>query len=257
MVIWLRKFFRWNQDICVKIEGRLPAAFRRHLFTSYKYLVADKIDSTGKGLTVIDIGGGKECPYYQFTKSAADQNIIAVDIDESEIRQNPNCRDKVVCDAATKNLPFADASVDMITSRSVMEHLHDNEAFLSNCHKALRDGGYLINTFPCRWAPFAIINKLLPDRLARLLLYYFHPEWRDACGFKVFYNHCSYGEMRALLEARNFDVVHYELRYYQAIYYDFFVPLYLLMLAYDLLIWLANAKGLCCQMLFVARKRTA
>ena len=257
MLTSLRKFFRKNQEFCFRIEEKLPASFKRHLFTSYKYLVAEKIDTAAKSLTVLDIGGGKECPYYEFTKTAVSHSIVAVDIDEAEIRQNRVCSKKVVADAASNDLPFAASSADMITSRSTMEHLHNNSAFLRNCHGVLRDGGYLINTFPCRRTPFAIINKMLPDRLARSLLYYFHPEWRDVCGFKVYYDHCSYAEMCSLLDARGFEIVHFELRYYQAIYYDFFVPLYVLMLAYDLLMWRLDVKALCCQMLFVARKRNA
>lgn len=254
---WLRRFFLSNQKICAKVESRLPAPFRRHLFTSYKYLVAERIDGSAQGLTVLDIGGGKECPYYEFTKTAAQHTIIAVDISEEELRQNCECHMRVVADAASPSLPFAASSADMITSRSVLEHLRDNAAFLRSCGRVLRRGGLLVNTFPCRRSPFAVINRLLPDRLARLLLFYFHPEWRDVCGFKVYYDHCSHPEMSRLLEASGLEIVHCELRYYQAIYYDFFVPLYLLMVLYDLLLWKMNARSLSCQMLFVARKRAA
>jgi SAM-dependent methyltransferase len=251
----LQRFFVKNQKICTAIERKLPAAFTRHLFTSYKYLVSERIDAAGRGLTVLDVGGGKECPYYEFTKTAENHDIVAVDIDETEIRRNVRCHLRVVADAATGGLPFGADSADLITSRSVIEHLRDNRAFLHGCRSVLRPGGLLIHTFPCRFSPFALINKALPDRLARLLLYYFHPEWRDVCGFKVYYDHCSYHEMRRLLDASGYELVRYELRYYQAIYYDFFVPFYLIMLLYDLAVWWADVKLLSCQMLFIARKR--
>ncbi len=255
MAFSLRGFFRKNQEFCLRIEKKLPGPFRRHLFTSYKYLVAEKIDAADKSLVVLDIGGGKACPYLPFAKTAEKHRIIAVDIDENEIRHNLDCAWKVVADAAGASLPFGPRSVDIITSRSTIEHLRDNGSFIRNCHDVLRGDGYLISTFPCRHTPFALINKALPHRVARLLLYYFHPEWRDVCGFKVFYDHCTYPEMRDLLHASGFEILYIELRYYQAIYYDFFVPLYLLMLAYDLLVWRLGAKALCCQMLFIARKR--
>jgi SAM-dependent methyltransferase len=205
-------------------------------------------------MTVLDIGGGRECPYYVFTKTAESHTFIALDIDENEIKHNQYCEKRVVADAASVYLPFTAASMDVVTSRSTIEHLYDNGAFLKNCQSVLRKGGHLISAFPCRYSPFAIVNKLLPDRLARHLLYYFHPEWRDVCGFKVYYDHCSYFAMRSLLSRHNFEIVHLELRYYQAIYYDFFIPLYLLMLFYDLMVWFFGIKALCCQMLFVARK---
>ncbi len=255
MLNLFRRFFQGNQRLCMRIDSWLPAGFKRHLFTTYKYLVAEHIDAAGAGLTVLDIGGGKECPYYQFTRTAANHRIVAIDIDESELRQNQDCGMRVTADAATTGFPFPPDSVDMITSRSVMEHLRDNAHFIRNCRDTLRDGGYLINTFPCRGSPFAIINKVLPESVARRLLYYFHPEWQDVCGFKVYYDHCSYPEMRRLLKAEGFEIVRCELRYYQAIYYDFFVPFYLAMLVYDLMLWCVNLRPLCCQMLFVARKR--
>lgn len=251
----LRSFFRRNQEICASLEKHLPADFKRHLFTSYKRIVADYIDASKTSLTVLDVGGGKECPYFEFTKTADNHTIIAVDIDEHELQKNHRCRSKVVADATSETIPFAASSADMMTSRSVLEHLRDNVSFVGNCRRVLRRDGILISTFPCRRSPFALINKLLPDRVARAILYYFHPQWRDVCGFKVFYNRCTYAEMRRLLEANGFDMVHCELRYYQAIYFDFFLPLYVLMLLYDLSLWWIDARRLCCQMLFVARKR--
>lgn len=251
----LNCFIRCNRAICNKIENLLPLQFKKHLFTSYKYLVAQLIDQTNNA-TVLDIGGGKECPYLPFTRSAGKQRIISMDIAENELRQNNEVSLKVVADAAGVALPFLTASADIITSRSVLEHVYDNSAFLRNCRRVLRPGGYLISAFPCRFSPFAILNKLLPDHIARGLLYLFHPEWRDECGFKVFYDQCSYREMCELLERNGFEITHFELRYYQAIYYDFFVPFYLIMLFYDLVVWGLDLRGLSCQMLFFARVHT-
>lgn len=252
---WIDQFLKINRKMAASLERRLPAPFKRHLFTSYKYLVARRIDEAKTRLTVLDIGGGKDCPYWEFVRNINQHDIVALDIDEHELEQNSRCHLKVVADAASQALPFSAGTADLITSRSVIEHLSDNASFLQNCGRTLRAGGLLISAFPCRRAPFALINKVLPDRWARGLLFFFHPNWRGACGFKVFYDHCSYPEMRRLLEATGFELIHYELRYYQAIYFDFFVPLYVLMVLYDLLLWRLDAKSLSCQMLFVARKR--
>lgn len=56
------------------------------------------------------------------------------------------------------------------------------------------------------------------------------------------------------MKDNKFVIDHLELRYYQSIYYDFFVPLYIIMLAYDYLLYKANIKNLACQMIIVARK---
>ncbi len=47
-----------------------------------------------------------------------------------------------------------------------MEHLHDNAAFSRKFARALRPGGVMVHTFPCKFAPFALIDQLLPNRRA-------------------------------------------------------------------------------------------
>jgi SAM-dependent methyltransferase len=249
----LAAFFDWNRRLSAAIEKRLPSAFTRHLHTSYKYLVANYLDRQAEQ-TVLDIGGGKTCPYLPFTKEDGRHTIIAMDIAEEELRQNQDLTLRVVANASARNLPTRPGKVDLITSRSTVEHLPDNRAFLRSCHEALSEGGIMIHTFPCKYAPFSVVNALLPNALTRRLMAIFHPEWTDECGFRVFYDHCSYREMRRLIEEEGYDLLHCELRYYQAIYYNFFVPLYLLMIAYDLALWAVNARNLCCQILFVARR---
>lgn len=249
----LTRFFAWNRSACLKIERALPTSFTRHLHTSYKYLVGEQMNS-GKALTVLDVGGGKECPYLPFVTAPWLHTVVALDISERELRQNRASILKVVADAASADLPIAAGSVDLLTSRSVIEHLKDNAAFMRSCSRVLREGGCAVHTFPGRFAPFALANALLPNRLARALLYYFQPDWRDECGFKVFYDRCSYHEMMGVIESAGLEVVHCELRYYQAIYCSFFVPLYLLMVGYDFLARATGLKSLSSQILIVARK---
>jgi ubiquinone/menaquinone biosynthesis C-methylase UbiE len=249
----VQAFFKWNKDICQRIERTLPNSFSRHLHTSYKHIVARRIDAL-PGQVIVDVGGGKTCPYLAFSETRRDQTIIATDIAETELRQNKDLSLKVVADASRRALPFKTSSVNLITSRSVMEHLPDNAAFLESCRDVLVTDGLIIHTFPCKYSPFSILNRILPNSVTRLLLSIFHRNWVDECGFVAHYDHCSYNAMKKILESKGYVIIHLELRYYQAIYYDFFIPLYLIMLAYDLLIWAVDARALCGQMLVVARK---
>lgn len=163
------KFFGWNRKLCIAIERALPASFTRHLHTSYKYLVAEKLNSS-EGLTVVDIGGGKQCPYLPFVAAPERHSIIGLDISEDELRKNRSLTLKVVADTASAALPLATGSIDLLTSRSVIEHLRDNRAFMHSCFHILRAGSCMIHVFPGRFAPFALINAFLPDRLARTAL---------------------------------------------------------------------------------------
>jgi SAM-dependent methyltransferase len=173
------------------------------------------------------------------------------------LRRNPDIRCRTVADAAAPAFPFRDGSADLIVSRSVVEHLHDNRAFLENCARVLRPGGAMVHTFPCRFAPFSLINQLIPNRLARYLIAAFHPQWEEDCGFVAFYDRCYYSAIRGLLERNGFTQLTFYYRYYQSIYFDFLFPLYAVMLAYDLSIWLLGIRNLACAILVVAQRPSA
>jgi hypothetical protein len=59
----------------------------------------------------------------------------------------------------------------------------------------------MVHAFPGRFAPFALINQLLPNRLARRLVGYLHPHWRyeDNYGFLAFYDRSYFSALRDLL----------------------------------------------------------
>ena len=107
----------------------------------------------------------------------------------------------------------------------------------------LRPGGLMIHAFPGKYAPFALINQLLPNRVARRLVGYLHPEWReeDNYGFLAFYDRCCFSALHDLLDGNGFKNLRFDLLYYQSVYFNFFFPLYVLMLAYDLI---ASALGI-------------
>jgi hypothetical protein len=99
-----------------------------------------------------------------------------------------------------------------------------------------------------------MINRFLPNPLARRLLAFFHPYWEDECGFRAFYDRCYFSAVKSMLDRNGFEDAQYMFRYYQSIYFDFFLPLYVVTLVYDLLIWLLDIRTLACAMLVTARR---
>lgn len=242
-----------NRQMSRAVEARLPALFTRHLHTLYKYQVADIVNRR-PGQVILDIGGGKECPFLPFVKDPSAHLIIAVDCSDRELRLNRKLDNRIVADAASREFPFREGSADVIVSRSVVEHLHDNAVFFGNCARVLRPGGILIHTFPCKFTPFSLINQLLPNWLTRRLLAYFHPQWEDDCGFIAFYDRCYFSAVRRLLARNGLHNARFTFRYYQSIYFDFCFPLYAVMLTYDLLIWVLRIRNLACAMLVSATR---
>lgn len=241
----------FNRRCCRIIEHTLPAGFTRHLHTTYKFEVARLIDRR-PGQVVVDIGGGKECPFLRFITDREAHCVIALDCSPEELRANAEIENKVVADAAGPSLPFASHSVDLVVSRSVVEHLPDNEAFFKNCAEVLRPGGMLVHTFPGRFAPFAMLNQILPNWTTRRLIRIFHPQWIDSCGYPAHYDLCYYSAIRDVLHREGFRDAQFTFRYYQSIYFDFCLPLYLVMLAYDLVIAGLGVRSLACGILVSA-----
>ena len=239
-------FIAVNRNLSRYVETLLPTNFTRHLHTVYKYDVARVIEARTGSQIILDIGSGKECPFYPFLSQPDIHLIVGLDFAESELRANLDLRHKVVADAAAPSFPLADRSADVVVSRSVVEHIHNNRAFFANCAKVLKPGGVLIHTFPGRFTPFAVVNRMLPNWLARRLLAIFHPAWIDECGFRVFYDRCYYSAVKNLLMKDGFFNIQFSFRFYQSIYFDFFVPLFIIMLIYDLTIWVLGIRNLAC-----------
>jgi len=107
----------------------------------------------------------------------------------------------------------------------VVEHIRDNSAFFQNCADVLRPGGVMVHAFSGRSAPFALINQLLSNSLARRLIGYLHPEWREEAnfGFLAFYNRCYFFAPN-MLNRNGFKNISFNSLYFQSMYFDSFFP---------------------------------
>src|SRR6516162_4292040 len=241
----LARFIAANQRLCKATENHLPQVFKRHIQTLYKYQVAELINRR-PGQVVLDVGGGKECPFLSFLDAPRGHLIIALDLSDEELRHNHQLDHKIVADAAAHGFPFRDGSADLIVSRAVVEHIRDNETFLRNCSRALCPGGIMVHAFSGRFAPFALINQLLPNRLTRRVIDYLHPEWQEEgnYGFLAFYDRCYFSAIKDLLDHNGFANTRFNLLYYQSVYFNFFYPLFIVMLAYDLIASMLGIRNL-------------
>jgi SAM-dependent methyltransferase len=169
---------------------------------------------------------------------------LAIDIDLPALRQNRSSDASIVADASSA-LPLRDGQVDLVTSRTVIEHLADTEAFVKEVARVLKSGGRTIHFLPSRYAPFALINRALPTSLARSILYGLYPDSQEVAGYKAFYDKCSPSDMQLLLERAGLIVTTIKRSYYQAHYFSFFAPAYALVAVYDWLMWRTTARNLC------------
>jgi 2-polyprenyl-3-methyl-5-hydroxy-6-metoxy-1,4-benzoquinol methylase len=82
------------------------------------------------------------------------KSVIGVDIDAQAIQyawQHHNAGAALFVCAPGERLPFAEASVDVITSFETIEHVPDDEALVQEFHRILCPGGLLIVSTPNQW----------------------------------------------------------------------------------------------------------
>lgn len=197
---------------------------------------------------VLDVGAGRT---WAFTKGAF--TLIGQDIDEAELERNASLDQRVVSDAC-ESLGVEPGSVDLVMARAVVEHLHDTKAFCRLAYEALTPGGFLLATFPNKWATFAIINRLMPKRSAAFLLRHLFPGSDGILGFQTYYDACSPREFKAALSDAGFVVEREFCGYYACIYFAGFIPAYLCMLLADGIRHLTRHPGAASQLVYLARK---
>jgi ubiquinone/menaquinone biosynthesis C-methylase UbiE len=238
---------RWS----MAVEDRLPQA-RTNLQHRYELVVA-RYANARPHQVVVDAGGGRQCPFAKHLDPAAAARIVAVDIDEAALDANDEVDETRVADAS-RFLPFADAEVDLVVSRSMLEHLVDTSAFARETYRVLKPGGHTIHVFPSKYAPFSLLNRLLPRSLSSKALHVLVPDSKGSLGFPAFYDRTYAGGMTRVLEQSGLEVVDLQVSYYQASYFAFFVPLYMLNAAYELLVSRLGLTDLAAIVLVVARK---
>ena len=244
----IRAFVESNRRASAAIERRLHHA--EPLTEVYGLAVARAMNESA-GL-VVDIGGGRRCLFAKHRRSAA--TIVAVDISREELSHNEDVDRWIVADA-TKELPFESDSVDVVCSRSVVEHLPDVDHFLAEAHRVLRPGGLAVSLFPSKNAPYALINRALPDSVGRRLVHLVKPASKDFLGFPTHYQRCTLRAMKRALGRQGFETVETRVSYYQADYFDFLFPLYILNVAFEFVAKTTRCTPLAASVMIVARKQ--
>jgi ubiquinone/menaquinone biosynthesis C-methylase UbiE len=244
----IRALVESNRRAATAIERRLPYA--EPLTGDYELAVAQAMNASA-GL-VLDIGGGRRCIFAKHRRSAA--KIVAVDISADELSHNGDVDDRIVADA-TRRLPFADNSVDVVCSRSVVEHLPAVDSYLAEAHRVLRPGGLTVSLFPSKNAPYALVKRALPHIVGRRLMHLNKPYSSPFVGFRTYYDQCTLRAMKRALARHGFEIVETRVSYYQADYFKFLFPLYLVNLALELAARSARCTPLAAGVLIVARKK--
>lgn len=247
----LKNFIKLNQKISKLIENIIPHS-RPDITELYSQIISDYVSKNKKPI-IVDIGGGRLTPSVKYFKAHQDYKLIVIDSNKSELLKNRDADKKIIANL-DKKLPLKQNSVDFIVSRYVFEHLNNLPLFLLNSNKALKKDGRMIHLFSCKFAAFALLNQILPDKISKLLLELLIPESKNIHGYKTNYNYCFYSAISKLFTKNNYKIEKIYLSYYQSRYFSFFVPFYLFSVVYELILYIFGLKNLCAYIIIIAKK---
>jgi SAM-dependent methyltransferase len=163
---------------------------------------------------VCEIGGGR---HPAFLSAAGDSGfeLIVNDIDANELALLPPGVQVAAFDIAGDLSRRADlaGAFDLVTSRMVFEHVDGVERAWRNTWRILAPGGVAIAFFPTLYAWPFVLNKLIPDPVAKRIVELVFSHRRAAGEIPVFpalYDQCFGSEtrLRRMLEPIGFSEIH-------------------------------------------------
>lgn len=160
----------------------------------------------GPQSTVLDLGAGRgevfgyPVPFIRHLVDLKSRvaRVIGLDVDPA-IAENPGLDEALVYDGST--FPLADASIDLIVSNYVFEHIADPKAFASEIARVLKPGGWLCARTPNRFSLLAMVTSLVPNRLHARILKCVQPHRQVEDIFPTRYGMNSFSRLRALFPA--------------------------------------------------------
>jgi glycosyltransferase involved in cell wall biosynthesis/ubiquinone/menaquinone biosynthesis C-methylase UbiE len=242
-----------NLRIARAIDARWPYSGPR-AFDEFPEVVSRWVRDERRAQRLVDVGAGADSSFIDvLRKDGRRLHASGVDVEADALAANTALDQRYVADVARERLPFADGSIDCVTSRSVLEHLPDVDALVAESARVLAPGGYSIHLCSCRNAPFAIAGRVLPHRIARRLLFAVLPESVGSQGFRTYYRRCTPKELRETFTSHGFEVVEERISYRSSQYFKSLGPLFLGARLYETLLSKLRIAPLASYVTVVAR----
>lgn len=245
----LRQFVDTNWRMSTKVSHWAEARGRRDGWYEHPARLAALLRP---GMTVVDLGSGRNPAIPLEEKRRLGLHVIGVDISAQALEAAPEGGyDEIVCaDAESFTRPGV---ADLVISRALAEHLREPERMFQRTWELLKEGGETLHFIPNRHALFAHLNRIVPEGMKRKLLHTLYPLSRDHMGFEAFYRSCTPAAVRSILEGIGFQEVTVD-TYYSSNYFVALLPAHVAMVGWQLTAMNLGASELCENFIVYGRK---
>jgi SAM-dependent methyltransferase len=250
---WATKAFSWNIALSQRIALILGFESDKPFWSRFHAQAGEAIRKLDPGSTILDLGGGRRCLYAAAIPETTPMRLVAVDISASELALNREVTETCVADVSFA-LPFPDASVDLILSRTLLEHVDDVAASAGNMARVLRPGGTALHFVPGRFSFFALAARLLPFGPLLKLLHLINSDSRGQVEFKVVYDLCHPAAIETAFRNAGFTAVSVEVCWAQPGYFEPIPPLFVVTSLYETLARRLGIRRLAAYMIVTAVK---
>lgn len=158
-----------------------------------------------------EIGGGAfpALSLEQIEKGKIEYTVL--DISRTELDRAPSGYVKMEADICDPHLN-EQGKYDLIFSKMLAEHVLDAKTFHSNVYKLLKPGGIAFHFFPTLYSPPFILNRIMPEFLAKILFNLFvRNDPIKHKRFSAYYNWCR-GPIKSQiknLKGVGFEIIEY------------------------------------------------
>ncbi|MFH1093328.1 MAG: class I SAM-dependent methyltransferase [Candidatus Omnitrophota bacterium] len=161
---------------------------------------------------VCEIGGGA-FPALSLEQIKEQQNLeyTVLDISRAELERAPLEYLKVEADICDPDLK-GEQKYDLIFSKMLAEHVLDAKIFHTNVYNLLKPGGIAFHFFPTLYSPPFVINRFVPEFLAKFIFNLFvRNDPVEHKRFSAHYNWCRGPIKKQInnLEKIGFEIIEY------------------------------------------------
>jgi ubiquinone/menaquinone biosynthesis C-methylase UbiE len=200
-----------------------------HPYRIYEKVILDHI---GPGSVVLDAGCGKNASVLQ---KLVGYGKYLIGIDVCGLHKAEENDSIYLLKSDLQTISLRDNSVDVVISRSVLEHLENPEKAYREIHRILKIGGHLICLTPNFYDYASLIAKLIPNRFHSRIVRL--TEGRDEDDtFPTYYRSNTGRDIKKLVKTTGFKLTYLEYLGQYPAYFMFNPILFVLGTVYDKMI---------------------